>query len=172
MSPPLEPDRDDLAARLARPPVGGDAGSGDWSVDPIPDSRSGARQVALQALYGETAVPGSAVAQAGELAAGAGLGTEHQGFALALVRAAVEHMVELDELIAQTATGWRLGRMARVDLAILRLSLAEMLHLEGIPPRVSIDQAVELARLYGGEQSYAFVNGILDAAARRRGLSV
>ena len=62
--------------------------------------------------------------------------------------------------------------LARTDRLILRMGLAEMLHLEDVPTRVAIDEAVDLARAFSTDKSYAFVNGILDAVAKRRALSV
>ena len=59
-----------------------------------------------------------------------------------------------------------------MDRLILRMGLAEMLHLEDVPARVAIDEAVDLARAFSTDKSYAFVNGILDAVAKRRALSV
>lgn len=161
-------DDTDLEARLARPPIGGDPeDETEWSDEPIPDNRRGARQVALQALYGEAVLSGSATGGVGRLISQAGLSDEHGAFARQLVEAVVSHADELDELIARTASGWRLARIARVDGAILRLALAEILHFDTIPATVSIDEAVELAKLYGGEKSYAFVNGVLDGVVRQ-----
>ncbi|MCS6935980.1 MAG: transcription antitermination factor NusB [Candidatus Bipolaricaulota bacterium] len=69
---------------------------------------------------------------------------------------------EIDRLIAQRAEGWRLERLHTVDRNILRLAIYELLYREDIPPEVVINEAVELAKKYGGEHSPAFVNGILD----------
>ena len=74
---------------------------------------------------------------------------------------------ELDDLVAATATNWRRERLARLDALILRQAAAEILHFEDIPEKVSIDEAVELAKTYGSERSYAFVNGVLDAIVRQ-----
>jgi len=166
----------DLKARLSRPPVGGDPdsvadGGAEWSDEPIPNNRRCARQVALQALYGEATVAGAATPAVDGLAASAGLGAEHSAFARQLVTETVARLDELDDLIAAAATGWRRERIARVDGSILRLALAEILHFDAIPVRVSIDEAVELAKLYGGDKSYAFVNGVLDGVVRSRNLA-
>lgn len=77
-----------------------------------------------------------------------------------------EHAQELDEEIASCLRGWRLERLSRVDLAILRLSAYEMKY-GGIPVAVSINEAVELARKYSSEQSCPFVNGVLGTISRR-----
>lgn len=139
---------------------------------PVPNSRRGARQVALQALYWDAVSPGDADRALDELAARFSLSDEVHAFAGRLVAAVGAHRERLDELIAESATRWPQERMARVDRLILLLGLAEILYCEEIPARVSLDEAVELAKLYGGGPSYAFVNGVLDAVARRQGIAV
>ncbi|MCS6903040.1 MAG: transcription antitermination factor NusB [Candidatus Bipolaricaulota bacterium] len=73
-----------------------------------------------------------------------------------------EKQSEIDRLIAQRAEGWRLERLHTVDRNILRLAIYELLYREDVPPEVVINEAVELAKKYGGEHSPVFVNGILD----------
>lgn len=68
---------------------------------------------------------------------------------------------ELDEKLNEVAKGWKTGRMGKVDLTVLRLALYEMAYEEGIPERVAINEAVEIARKYGGNESPSFVNGVL-----------
>lgn len=79
-----------------------------------------------------------------------------------LVTGVAEHQAELDRLIRQHSEHWRLERMALVDRNLLRLALFELLHQPDIPAKVVINEAVELAKKYGSEESGAFVNGILD----------
>ncbi len=83
-------------------------------------------------------------------------------FAEPLIRGTLEHRAQLDELIAKYAKNWDLSRMAAVDRNILRLALFEMHHREDIPPVVSINEAVDLAKKYSTQDSGKFVNGILD----------
>jgi transcription antitermination protein NusB len=87
-------------------------------------------------------------------------------FAEALVRKTTEHRDAIDASIAQVSRTWRVDRMARVDRNILRLAVAEMLHFPEIPARVTINEAVELAKRYGAAESPAFVNGLLDSAIK------
>lgn len=68
---------------------------------------------------------------------------------------------ELDERIARHARGWSVERLPKVDLAILRVSVYELTHLKDIPPMVSINEAVELTKKYGTDQSRSYVNGVL-----------
>ena len=68
---------------------------------------------------------------------------------------------ELDEAINEQATGWKTTRMAKVDLSIIRLAVYEMKYEDGIDAKVSINEAVELAKKYGTDDSASFVNGVL-----------
>lgn len=77
-----------------------------------------------------------------------------------------EKIPEIDKILADTANGWRTDRMSKVDLAILRLAVYELLYDEEIPDGVAINEAVEIAKEYGGEESYSFINGILGVIAR------
>jgi N utilization substance protein B len=139
---------------------------------PPPNNRRGARQVALQVLYWDTSSPGTASVALQELTQRFALSTDVSNFSADLVHHVGEHDRELGDLIAANATHWKQDRIARIDWIILRLALAEMLYLADIPVRVSIDEAIELAKLYSTEQSYGFINGILDAIVRQRGLPV
>lgn len=88
-------------------------------------------------------------------------------YAEQLVFGVVEHCAEIDERLAATSENWALDRMPVVDRAILRLATYEMLFVEEVPVSVSINEAVELAKAYGGEDdSSRFVNGVLGRIAR------
>ena len=71
------------------------------------------------------------------------------------------HVPELDEKLNEVARGWKTGRMGKVDLTVLRLALYEIRYEEAVPEKVAINEAVEIARKYGGDDSPSFVNGIL-----------
>ena len=73
----------------------------------------------------------------------------------------------VDEAIRAVSEHWRLERMPLVDRNVLRLATYEILYMKDIPPRVTINEAVELAKRYGGEGSPGFVNGVLDRIAER-----
>ena len=83
-------------------------------------------------------------------------------FARTLIAGSCEHLEELDEHIRNAAENWVISRMAAVDRNILRLAVFELAHMDDIPPKVSIDEAIELAKQFGSEESGQFVNGILD----------
>ena len=90
---------------------------------------------------------------------------EQDEFMEGLVSGTVDKMPELDERIGKHSENWRMERMPAVDSNIIRMSLFEMLH-GGTPPAVAIDEALELARRFSGDESVAFINGVLDALRR------
>jgi transcription antitermination protein NusB len=79
-----------------------------------------------------------------------------------LVAGVAGHLEELDAFIVRYSEHWRLSRMTIVDRNLLRLAIYELLYQPGIPPKVVINEAVEMAKRYGSEASGGFVNGILD----------
>ena len=84
---------------------------------------------------------------------------------LDVVQGAMEKRDEIDSLIQNHARGWSLERMPKVDLAIMRLAIYELRFRKDIPWNVSINEAVELAKKYGGDQSKTFINGVLGKVA-------
>ena len=77
------------------------------------------------------------------------------------------HTTQIDEFVSRYSKDWMIDRIARVDLSILRIAIYEMLYRkEDVPTGAAINEAVELAKRYGGERSYAFVNGILGSVAK------
>ena len=90
-------------------------------------------------------------------------------FAVSLTQGTLDHLTPIDEVLNRLAVDWTVQRMANVDRAILRLATFEMLYREDIPVSVSINEAVELAKQYGTEESSRFVNGILGHLARELG---
>ena len=77
----------------------------------------------------------------------------------------VEKLDEIDTAIGEASTGWKVSRMAKVDLALIRLAVYEMRYEEDIPVKVAINEAVELAKQYGTDDSPSFVNGVLAKLA-------
>lgn len=88
--------------------------------------------------------------------------SEPDEFAWELAEGTGKKLPELDATIGKLSTNWRIERMPRVDLIIIRLAAFEILHRSDIPKTVSINEAVELAKKFGSEDSAAFVNGLLD----------
>lgn len=78
----------------------------------------------------------------------------------------LEHLGEIDVKLSNAATGWTLNRMSKTDLMTLRLACYEIMYDDSVPAKVAINEAVELAKNYGGEQSPSFVNGVLAKVIR------
>jgi transcription antitermination protein NusB len=132
-------------------------------------TRREARELALQALY--------QLDLAGEGDPAVVLFWSHfdaerdvQAFARELVDGVAAHRERIDALIAASAEHWRLPRLSRVDLSLLRLATFELLGRPDIPASVTIDEAIEIARRFGSEDSPAFVNGVLDHIAQVLGV--
>ena len=81
------------------------------------------------------------------------------------IRAVAEKVTEIDEMINAVTKGWKTGRMGKVDLTLLRLAVYEIKFEEEIPTGVAINEAVELAKKYGTDGSFSFINGILAKIA-------
>ena len=77
-----------------------------------------------------------------------------------------DHHEDIDKLISDNLDNWTLERIAKTDLAILRTAVAEMLYVDSVPVSVSINEAVDLAKKYGDERSYAFINSVLGKISR------
>ena len=91
-------------------------------------------------------------------------------FAVQLIDGVAAEIPGLDKQISATLEHWSIARLSRVDHNILRLALFELLHMDEIPARVTIDEAIELAKSYGDHDSGRFVNGVLDEIAGRLNL--
>lgn len=91
------------------------------------------------------------------------LDNEAAEFAKSLLEKTIENLDKLDNEIAAHVNNWDLNRLATIDKNVLRLGLAELFYFPDIPRKVSIDEAIELAKTYGSAESGRFVNGVLDA---------
>ena len=87
-------------------------------------------------------------------------------FANGLVHGTLDRLKEIDAVLSAHAQNWRVERMAVIDRLVLRLAVYEFLAETNTPPRVIINEALELARSYSGEEAVAFVNGVLDAVRK------
>ena len=142
-------------------------------------SRRRAREFALQALFQadirEVTVTAALTDLWGGLMDGEGMDegrppeSEEVEFAQRLCLGVDERRAEIDSLIEECSTNWRLPRMPVVDRNVLRIAAFEILACHDIPATVSINEAVELAKKYGSADSRAFVNGIVDRMARQLG---
>ena len=122
-------------------------------------NRTIAREISLQALFQQD-LTDSKKEDLDDLLAEAVEG--ERGYARSLVIGVLENKPELDSRISEVTANWKLERIAAVDRAILRLGLYELLEMAEVPPKVVINESVELAKKFSTEKSGAFVNGVLD----------
>lgn len=130
--------------------------------------RRKAREIALQVLYGldtQGGEPGEVLAlywsncdNVSEV-----ISSETIRFSTELVEGVWKNRNRIDGLISGNSENWSIGRMSRVDRSILRMAVYELLFCPDIPPKVTLNEAIDLGKIYGSENSGAFINGILDA---------
>lgn len=128
--------------------------------------RSTSRRIALQALY-QSELSGNTITEA--LASSMEEETfpaETMRFASELAEGVSANIKDLDAAISEHSNDWKIGRMSVVDRNILRIACYELKYFEGNPKEVVIDEAVELAKKFGGEDSGSFINGILGAVVK------
>jgi len=125
------------------------------------ERRSRAREVALQALFQEDLNPRDSTDQLAPFVESRLKDQSLRTFAIGLVQGVKRNLAELDALIEEKAENWSLSRMAATDRNVLRLGAFEIRYGD-TPDRVAIDEAVDLAKRFGSENSSQFVNGILD----------
>jgi len=127
--------------------------------------RRQARIVALQALYEIDTTHHPVGTVLGQRLAEDPLPTEGEAFARELVTGVMEHQVKLDELIHHYAPEWPVEQMAVIDRNVLRIAIYEFSISRVTPTKVAINEAVELAKLFGSDSAPRFVNGVLGALA-------
>jgi N utilization substance protein B len=138
------------------------------AASPRVDSRHRAREAAVQMLY-QWEVGRQPLAGVLETfwtltpPASTPVSDELRGFAARLATGVVDALATIDPMITETAVHWRLERMNVLDRLILRLAIYEFLHEPETPAKVVINEALELARTFGADDSVRFANGILDA---------
>ena len=87
---------------------------------------------------------------------------EHYSFGEELIHGVIEHQAEIDAKIKELAQNWEFDRIAKIDLAIMRIAMFEMIHRKDIPPVVSINEAIDLSKQFSNADAKRFINGILD----------
>jgi transcription antitermination protein NusB len=133
--------------------------------------RRRAREAALQILYqaeiGQLSMLEAAHTHTAMGSDAIDLDEDDRRYGAALAAGTWQDKPSLDGYIADAARNWRVERLAVVDRLLLRLAVYELLERRGTPPRVVIDEAIELARLYSGDEAARFVNGVLDGVFKR-----
>lgn len=133
--------------------------------------RSKARIWALQIIYAWELGGGDLFEIAREHLRKKKAGEKGKEYTLALIPKIKEEIEHIDAVIQKTLTAWPIDRLSLIDKNILRIGTCELLFFEDVPRAVIIDEAVTLARIYGGTESPRFVNGILDTVSKQRGKS-
>jgi transcription antitermination protein NusB len=129
-------------------------------------TRRKGRELALQALY-QIEITGDPSAGAVELFLRHFEGNaQAKEFARRLVSGVVSQHAGIDRTIEACTENWKLARLAKVDLVILRMATYELIHCPDIPSSASLDEAVEIAKRFGGAESSNFINGVLDQVAQ------
>ena len=128
--------------------------------------RREARELVLKSLYCWEISGKEPDEVFGDLVSKTELDSSSRVFSRELFKQIIEHQKEIDELIKKNVQHWDFSRIAVVDKNILRMGICELLYLEDIPEKVSLDEAIELAKKYSSEDSGSFVNGVLDAIAK------
>jgi N utilization substance protein B len=125
------------------------------------------RTIVMQSLYESEFHPDQPIAEIAErYTRSAGAGDDATGYVEAALAGIAKHRKRIDELITTNAPEWPLDQIAGIDRAVLRLGIYEILESSEIPPKVAINEAVELAKSFGGENSGSFVNGVLGTVYR------
>jgi N utilization substance protein B len=128
--------------------------------DSIPRRKS--REFALQVLYQLDITKQDVIKTLAQFQDHFSVNEERDDFMERLVLGVLEYCQEIDRLIEKYSENWRLVRMNIVDRTILRMAIFELLYCEEIPPKVTLNEAIELGKRYGSEDSGSFINGILD----------
>ncbi len=124
--------------------------------------RRKSRECALQVLFQLNITKQEATAALGQFQEHFSPDGEADEFTKRLVLGVLEHCQELDRLIEKYSENWRLDRINIIERNILRMALFELLYCEEIPPKVTMNEAIDLGKRYGSEDSGGFINGILD----------
>ena len=135
--------------------------------DTLKGPRTRARIAAVEILYRIDLVDADPLKVTVEVIRRRRLKTNSADYLRILIQKTIREQNRIDSSLSRSLTDWRLERLSYVDRAILRLAACEILFLAEIPPKVSIDEAVELARFFGTQGSARFVNGVLDSLYKR-----
>lgn len=131
-------------------------------------SRTRGRELALQFLYQVDLRGSSATAERDLFLREEEPDKEARNFAQARIDGVLETQAELDAAIQEVAQNWDISRMAVIDRNVLRIATYELLHCKDIPPKVAINEAIEIGKRFSTSNSGAFINGILDKIKTRR----
>jgi N utilization substance protein B len=138
-------------------------------------TRRSSREAALQFLYQEDFVHANDLTNCQEdledrfllFCSQFQVNKKGRDYALQLIRGVCRDLAQVDRFIEQGATNWRLSRIAATDRNLLRIAVWEMLHQVDVPPQVAINEALEIAKRFSGDDAPKFINGVLDAVRQQ-----
>jgi transcription antitermination factor NusB len=131
------------------------------------DPRTRARQLAMQALCQLDVQGASVLAELNDFFTESEQDLAIRKLASDWAKRTWENVAECDKLIAEAAIKWKLSRLSMVDKSIIRLAVFQLKFCSDIPPKVAINEAIELAKIFGSDKSPAFVNGVLDGTLKK-----
>lgn len=124
-------------------------------------SRTKARELLMQAIFQMEAQKDKSVKMLDNLIKEKKLNRKDVDYLASTYKYLCWHLEDIDEMIDAASDKWKVKRMPKADLAILRLAVCEAVYCENIPAPVAVNEAVELAKIYGGEESPSFINGVM-----------
>lgn len=130
-------------------------------------NRSKSRSLALQTLFEIDLAKHHMDDVLGHLMVESDLDKNHLDFTREIVHGVIEKQKQIDNLIAQCATERQVGDLSSLDRSVLRMGILELIDFPQTPPKVVVNEAVELARIYGSDNSYKFVNGVLGSVLQK-----
>ena len=125
-------------------------------------TRRKSRELAMQALFCMDTLKNESDELLEGLSGMLELAPDINRFYMTLIKGVIDNKAQIDKRIEQFSSNWKINRMGCVDRNILRIAAYEILYCHDIPPKVSINEAVDIGKLYGTEESGSFINGILD----------
>ena len=130
-------------------------------------NRSKSRSLALQTLFEIDLTKHHIDDVLGHLMVESDLDKNHLDFTRDIVHGVIDKQKQIDNLIAQCATERQVGDLSSLDRSVLRMGILELIDFPNTPPKVVVNEAVELAKIYGSDNSYKFVNGVLGAVLQK-----
>ena len=130
-------------------------------------NRSKSRSLALQTLFEIDLAKHHMDDVLGHLMVESDLDKNHLDFTREIVHGVIEKQKQIDNLIAQCATERQVGDLSSLDRSVLRMGIFELIDFPQTPPKVVVNEAVELAKIYGSDNSYKFVNGVLGSVLQK-----
>ena len=130
--------------------------------------RRQAREMALKILYCQEERGGTPVGIMDEIADRKKMTAADRTFSQKLAEKTIDHLPEIDRAIVKVLKNWEFNRVSLIDKILLRIGTCEIIYFDDIPFQVTINEAIEIGKKYGGEDSSKFINGILDAIAGER----